>query len=79
MGRRCHSTLKRRVDYRHTIATCHLDSRCNVGQTTSHSDSIEDSEELQGFDRGWTTAAEKHSRRSARWKLVGRRCDRRCS
>lgn len=33
--------------------------------------SIEDAEELQGFDRGWTAAADAQGEHSARWKLVG--------
>ncbi len=33
--------------------------------------SIEDGEALQGFARGWTTAAQAAGRKSARWKLVG--------
>lgn len=34
--------------------------------------SIEDGEQLQGFDRGWTaTAAEDQRRNGPRWKLVG--------
>jgi DNA (cytosine-5)-methyltransferase 1 len=33
--------------------------------------SIEDAEELQGFARGWTAAAQADGRKSARWKLVG--------
>ncbi|MGB3910252.1 MAG: DNA mismatch endonuclease Vsr [Pseudolysinimonas sp.] len=32
---------------------------------------IEDAEELQGLDRGWTSAADKDETTSARWKLVG--------
>ena len=33
--------------------------------------SIEDAEALQGFTRGWTSAAQADGRKSARWKLVG--------
>jgi DNA (cytosine-5)-methyltransferase 1 len=33
--------------------------------------SIEDAEELQGFQRGWTSAADREGEPSARWKLVG--------
>jgi DNA (cytosine-5)-methyltransferase 1 len=33
--------------------------------------SVEDAEALQGFDRGWTDAAQPDGRKSARWKLVG--------
>jgi DNA (cytosine-5)-methyltransferase 1 len=33
--------------------------------------SIEDAEALQGFDRGWTAAAQDVGRKSARWKLTG--------
>lgn len=33
--------------------------------------SIEDAEALQGFARGWTSAAQTDGRKSARWKLVG--------
>ncbi len=33
--------------------------------------SIEDAEELQGFNRGWTQAAQADGRKSARWKLIG--------
>ncbi len=32
---------------------------------------IEDAERLQGFEAGWTEAAERVGRRSHRWKLVG--------
>jgi len=33
--------------------------------------SVEDAEALQGFPRGWTTAAESSRRNGHRWKLVG--------
>jgi hypothetical protein len=33
--------------------------------------SIEEAEELQGFDRGWTKAAESSRSNGPRWKLVG--------
>lgn len=33
--------------------------------------SIEDAEELQGFERGWTLAADVAGEHSARWRLVG--------
>lgn len=33
--------------------------------------SIEDAEELQGFERGWTSAADVAGEHSGRWKLVG--------
>lgn len=33
--------------------------------------SIEDAEALQGFNRGWTAAAQADGRKSARWKLIG--------
>ncbi|MBA8815683.1 DNA (cytosine-5)-methyltransferase 1 [Microbacterium halimionae] len=33
--------------------------------------SIEDAEELQGFDRGWTKEADTDQKRSYRWKVVG--------
>lgn len=33
--------------------------------------SIEDAEELQGFDRGWSESADVPGEPSARWKLVG--------
>ncbi len=33
--------------------------------------SIEEAEELQGFDRGWTSAAESSKSNGPRWKLVG--------
>jgi DNA (cytosine-5)-methyltransferase 1 len=33
--------------------------------------SIEEAEELQGFDRGWTQAAESSRSNGPRWKLVG--------
>jgi DNA (cytosine-5)-methyltransferase 1 len=33
--------------------------------------SVEDAEEMQGFDRGWTEAAGAVGKRGPRWKLVG--------
>lgn len=33
--------------------------------------SIEDAEELQGFERGWTSVADVEGERSVRWKLTG--------
>ncbi|MDZ7652138.1 MAG: DNA cytosine methyltransferase [Burkholderiaceae bacterium] len=33
--------------------------------------SIQDAEALQGFERGWTEAAQTNSRNGPRWKLVG--------
>jgi DNA (cytosine-5)-methyltransferase 1 len=33
--------------------------------------SLEDAEALQGFARGWTSAADQHGRKGPRWRLVG--------